>query len=39
LEVLKNYIAGKEKNLSLLFDCAVKLRVKKCIKPYVEALL
>lgn len=39
LEVLKNYMAGKEKNLSLLFDYAVKLRVKKYIKPYVEALL
>lgn len=39
LEVLKNYLAGKEKNLPLLFDYAVKLRVKKFIKPYVEALL
>ncbi|MDO9492573.1 type IV toxin-antitoxin system AbiEi family antitoxin domain-containing protein [Acetobacterium sp.] len=39
LEVLKNYMAGKEKNLSLLFEYAVKLRVKKYIKPYVEALL
>ncbi|MEA4807626.1 hypothetical protein LNN31_06170 [Acetobacterium wieringae] len=39
LEVLKNYMAGKEKNLSRLFEYAVKLRVKKYIKPYVEALL
>lgn len=39
LEVLKNYMAGKEKNLSLLFEYAVKLRVKKYIKSYVEALL
>jgi len=39
LEVLKTYMAGKEKDLPLLFDYAVKLRVKKYIKPYVEALL
>lgn len=39
LEVLKNYMMKKNKNLQLLFEYAGKLRVKKNIKPYVEALL
>lgn len=39
LEVMKNYMLRKNKNLQLLFEYATKLRVKKYIKPYVEVLL
>ncbi|MGD9567495.1 MAG: hypothetical protein AB7V48_04135 [Sedimentibacter sp.] len=39
LEVMKNYMSRKNKNIQLLFEYATKLRVKKHIKPYVEALL
>lgn len=39
LEVIKNYMTKKNKNIQLLFEYATKLRVKKYIKPYVEALL
>lgn len=39
LEVIKNYMLRKNKNLQLLFEYATKLRVKKYIKPYVEVLL
>lgn len=39
LEVIKNYMSRKNKNIQMLFEYATKLRVKKYIKPYVEALL
>lgn len=39
LEVLKNYMVGNKKNLQRLLEYASKLRVKKSIKQYVEALL
>lgn len=39
LEVLKNYMAIKEKNLQTLFDYADFLRIRTIIKPYVEAML
>jgi predicted transcriptional regulator of viral defense system len=39
LEVLKNYMAGKDKNLQQLFEYAEYLRIKTVIKPYVEAML
>ncbi len=39
LEVMKNYMSRKNKNIQMLFEYATKLRVKKHIKPYVEALL
>ncbi|WP_139905480.1 type IV toxin-antitoxin system AbiEi family antitoxin domain-containing protein [Clostridium thermarum] len=39
LEVIKNYMLRKNKNLQLLFEYATKLRVKKYIKSYVEVLL
>lgn len=39
LEVLKSYMSRKNKNLQKLFEYAARLRVKKYIKPYVEALL
>lgn len=38
LEVLQNYMSGS-RNLQRLFEYASKLRIKKVIKPYVEALL
>ena len=39
LEVMKNYMLRKNKNLQLLFEYAKKLRVNKYIKAYVEVLL
>lgn len=39
LDVLKAYMDSRDKNLQLLFEYANQLRVKKYIKPYVEALL
>jgi len=39
LEVIKNYMSRKNKNIQMLFEYATKLRVKKYIKPYAEALL
>jgi len=38
LEVLQNYMAG-QRNLQRLFEYAGKMRVKRVIRPYVEALL
>lgn len=38
LEILKQYMLKEDRNLNLLFEYADKLRVKKYIKPYVEAL-
>ena len=38
LEVLHNYMSGN-RNLQRLFEYADRLRIKKVIKPYVEALL
>jgi len=38
LEVLQNYMAG-QRNLQRLFEYAGKMRIKRVIKPYVEALL
>jgi predicted transcriptional regulator of viral defense system len=38
LEVLQNYMAGS-RNLQLLFEYAGRLRIKKIVKPYVEALI
>lgn len=38
LEVLQNYMIGA-RNLQRLFEYAEKLRIKKVIKPYVEALV
>lgn len=39
LEVLKAYVSGSHCNLQKLMEYAVKLRVRKYIKPYVEALI
>jgi len=39
LEVIKNYMSRKNKNIQTLFEYATRLRVKKYIKSYVEALL
>ena len=38
LEILRNYMS-RNRNLQKLFEYAGKLRIKKVIKPYVEALL
>ena len=38
LEILRNYMSGN-RNLQKLFEYAEKLRIKKVMKPYVEALL
>lgn len=37
LEILQNYMEG-EKNLPRLFEYATKLRIKKILLPYIEAL-
>lgn len=39
LEVLKNYMARKSKNLQRLMEYAAKFRIKTKIKPYVEAMI
>jgi predicted transcriptional regulator of viral defense system len=39
LEVLKNYMALKNKNLQKLMEYADKLHIKTKIKPYVEAMI
>lgn len=39
MEVLKSYVSGPKCNLQKLMEYAVKLRVRKYIKPYVEALI
>lgn len=39
MEVLKAYVSGSNCNLQRLMEYAVKLRVRKYIKPYVEALV
>lgn len=39
MEVLKAYVSGENCNLQRLMEYAVKLRVRKYIKPYVEALV
>ncbi len=39
LEVIKNYMSGKGKNIQTLLEYAAKMRIKKVIKPYMEALL
>lgn len=39
LEVLKNYMNSNKKNFQKLLEYATILKVKKYIKPYVEALL
>ena len=38
LEILKNYLQRRDRNLSKLLDYAGKLRIKSLIKPYIEAL-
>lgn len=39
LEVIKNYMARKNKNIQMLMEYAGKMRIKTKMKPYVEALL
>jgi predicted transcriptional regulator of viral defense system len=39
LEAIRNYLARKDKNLTLLLHYARLLRVEKIIKPYLEILL
>ena len=39
MEVLKSYVSGAKCNLQKLMEYAMKLRVRKYIKPYVEALI
>lgn len=38
-EVLKNYMARKNKNLQKLMEYAARLRIKTKIRPYLEAML
>ncbi|MGM9846930.1 MAG: hypothetical protein ACI31F_03155 [Muribaculaceae bacterium] len=39
VEIVKNYLSGKGRNISLLLDYATKLRVKKILEQYISILI